>query len=63
MRTINFLMSLALVTGCAFSMAAASKVVSYPAPPQRYLSADYTIRTNGIEVPVYRALTQHHDKK
>lgn len=63
MRTINFLMNLALVTGCVFSATAASRVVSYPAPPQRYLSADYTISANGIEVPVYRALTQHHDKK
>lgn len=38
-------------------------VVTYPAPPDRYLSTDYEITVDGKEVPVYRAYTQHFDKK
>lgn len=56
-------MGIMLMCCGALSAAASSQVVSYPAPPQRFRSSDYIVRANGVEVPVYRALTQHHDKK
>jgi Endopolygalacturonase len=46
-----------------FSLSVSGKVIIYPAPQRKILSADYTIEVNGQEVPVYPAKTQHHDKK
>lgn len=40
-----------------------AKVVIYPAPVGENLSVDYTIEVDGQSIPVYTALTQHHDKK
>ena len=40
-----------------------AKVVVYPAPVSETLSVDYVIEVDGKPIPVYTALTQHHDKK
>ena len=40
-----------------------AKVVVYPAPVSETLSVDYVIEVDGKLIPVYTALTQHHDKK
>ncbi len=40
-----------------------ANVVVYNAPAGETLSADYTLYANGRPVPVYTAITQHHDKK
>ena len=39
------------------------EVVVYPAPVSETLSVDYVIEVDGKLIPVYTALTQHHDKK
>jgi len=41
----------------------ASTVVTYPAPAGEILSPDYAVRVNGRPLAIYRAITQHHDKK
>lgn len=40
-----------------------AKVVIYPAPVGEALSIDYVIEVDGKSIPIYIALTQHHDKK
>ncbi len=40
-----------------------AKVVIYSVPASETLSVDYVIEVDGKPIPVYTALTQHHDKK
>lgn len=44
-------------------LCAEAKVIVYPAPASEALSADYELEVDGKSVPVYKALSQHHDKK
>lgn len=39
------------------------KVVIPAFPSEQHLSLDYEIEVDGLSVPVYKAQTQHHDKK
>lgn len=40
-----------------------ARVVVYPAPKGEILSEDYVVEVDGNLIPVYKAITQHHDKK
>ncbi|MBQ8916112.1 MAG: endo-polygalacturonase, partial [Alistipes sp.] len=57
-RVVAYLLGLVLAP-----MWVQAGVVSHTMPAERYRSLDYVVEVNGVEVPVYRALSQHHDKK
>ncbi|SHJ53324.1 glycosyl hydrolase family 28 protein [Bacteroides stercorirosoris] len=44
-------------------MTVSAKVIGYSAPKGENLSADYVVEVDGVPIPVYMAVTQHHDKK
>jgi hypothetical protein len=41
----------------------AAQVVTYPAPAEEIVAADYRVEVNGRPVDVYRAESQYFDKK
>lgn len=57
-RVVAYLLGLVLAP-----MWVQAGVVSHTMPAERYRSLDYVVEVDGVEVPVYRALSQHHDKK
>ena len=48
---------------CFLFLAIAAAVWMHPVPADRHVSDDYQVTVEGTDAPVYRALTQHFDKK